>query len=143
MLDALAQLDWLAVALATIAYYLLGAIWFTPLFGKTWDRAIGYDRAPGSRFGAAYYLVPLVSALLVSLAIAVLTTSLAPISIGESLTMGLVVGLGVAAPISINNGLTPHTPRPFLFGAVTGSYHLVGILMVSVIIGTFATMTQA
>jgi len=45
----------------------------------------------------------------------------------------------VAAAISVNNGLTPHTPRPFLFGAVTGGYRLVGIVMVSATIGAFAT----
>jgi hypothetical protein len=137
MFDALTQLDWLAVALASLAYYLLGALWFTPLFGKTWDRSIGYDRAPGSRFGVAYYIVPLVSALLVSLAIAILLAALAPVGLGESLLVGVVVGLGVAAAVSMNNGLTPHTPHPFLFGAVTGSYHLVGIVIVAAIIGAF------
>ncbi|WP_281172682.1 hypothetical protein [Jiangella gansuensis] len=28
--------------------------------------------------------------------------------------------------------------RPFLFGAITGGYHVVGIVVVSVIIGAFA-----
>lgn len=138
MLDALTQLNWLAVALATLAYYVLGAVWFTPLFGRAWDRSIGHERVPGSRFGAAYYIVPLVCALFVSLAIAILITAVAPIGIGESLVVGTVVGLGVGAAVSINNGLTPHTPRPFLFGAVTGGYHLVGIVIVSAIIGAFA-----
>ena len=37
MLDAITRLDWLPIALATIAVFVLGALWFTPLFGRAWD----------------------------------------------------------------------------------------------------------
>lgn len=136
MLDAFAHLNWLAVALAALAYYLLGAAWFTPLFGKAWDRSIGYDRSQATKFRPAYYVVPLVSAVLVALALGLILAALAP-SFGEALIVGVIVGLGVAAAVSINNALTPHTPHPYVFGAVTGGYHLVGIVIVSAIIRTF------
>lgn len=68
MLDAFAHVNWLATALAALSYYLLGVAWFTPLFGQAWDRSIGYDRSPTARFGPAYYVVPLVSAVFVALA---------------------------------------------------------------------------
>jgi hypothetical protein len=135
MLDAFLHLNWLAVALAALAYYILGAAWFTPLFGKAWDRSIGHDRSQAAKFSTAYYVVPLVSAVSVALALGLILTALAA-SFGEALIMGLVVGLGVAA-VSINNALTPHTPRPYVFGAVTGGYHFVGIVIVSAIIGAF------
>lgn len=135
MLDAFAHLNWLAVALAALAYYLLGAAWFTPLFGKAWDRSIGYDRSQATKFGPAYYVVPLVSAVLVALALGLTLAALAP-TFGEALIVGVVVGLGLAA-VSVNNALTPHTPHPYLFGAVTGGYHIVGSVIVSAIIGVF------
>ena len=137
MYDALSNLNWLAVALATLAYYLLGALWFTPLFGRTWDHSIGVERSRTRAFGAAYYVIPLVSALLTSLAVAILITALGPGSIWEAIGVGAAIGI-TAAAISVNNGLTPHTPHPFVFGAVTGGYHLVGILIVSAIVGAFA-----
>lgn len=138
MFNALAHLNWLAIVLATLAYYLLGAAWFAPLFGKAWDRSIGYDRPHGHRFGIAYYIVPLVSALAVAIAVAIILTALAPENLGERIVVGGVIGLGIAAAVSINNSLTPHTPHPFLFGVVTGGYHFMGIVIVSVIIGAFA-----
>ena len=122
MLDAVAHSNCLAVAVAAVAYYLLGAAWFTPLFGKAWDRSIGYDRSRDTTFGPAYY-------------VGVILAALAP-TFGEALIVGVVVGRGVAA-VSINNALTPHTPHPYVFGAVTGGYHLVGIVLVSAIIGAF------
>lgn len=137
MLAAFSHLNWLAVILAALAYFLLGAAWFTPLFGKAWDHSIGYDRSKATKFGPDYYLVPLVSAILVSLALGLILTALEPSSFGEALMVGVVIGLGVAAAVSINNALTPRTPHPYLFGAVTGGYHLVGIVIVSAIIGAF------
>lgn len=137
MLADFVHLNWLAVALAALAYFLLGAVWFTPLFGKAWDRSIGYDRSTAARFGPDYYLVPLISAVLVSLALGLILAALAPSGFGETLIVGAVIGLGVAAAISVNNALTPHTPHPYLFGAVTGSYHVVGIVIVTAIIGAF------
>ncbi|WP_375002963.1 DUF1761 domain-containing protein [Aeromicrobium sp. CTD01-1L150] len=137
MLAAFAHLNWLAVALAALAYFSLGAAWFTPLFGKAWDHSIGHDRSAAPTFGPDYYLVPLVSAIFVSLALGLTLAALAPPSFGESLIVGGVIGLGVAAAVSINNALTPHTPHPYLFGAVTGGYHVIGIVVVSAIIGAF------
>ena len=52
----------------------------------------------------------------------------------------MIVGLGVAAAVSVNNALTPHTPHPFtVFGAVTGGYHFVGIVIVSAIVELVST----
>lgn len=138
MLAALAQVHWLAVALATLAYYALGAAWFTPLFGKSWDHAIGHERSKDSRFGLDYYLVPLASAALVTVALALILVTVAPHGIGEALAIGLLIGLGIAAPVSVNNALTPHTRHPYRFGAITGGYHFVGVLAASAIIGSFS-----
>ena len=129
---ALADLSWLAIGVATLAYYLLGALWFTPLFGAAWDTAIGRSRSAG--FSAAYYVVPLVSALVVTIAVAVRLAAQGADGPADAVVVGLVVGLGVALPVSVNNALTPHTPHPFRLGAITGGYHVVGIVAVALII---------
>ena len=131
---ALADLSWLAIGIATLAYYLLGALWFTPLFGTAWDTAIGHRRVRGEAFAAAYYVVPLVSSLLVTLATAVLAAVARIDGPSAALALGLVVGLGVALPVSVNNALTPHTPHPFRLGLITGGYHVVGIVAVALIV---------
>lgn len=130
----LADLSWLAIGVATLAYYLLGALWFTPLFGTAWDTAIGRPRVRGERFSAAYYVVPLVSSLLVTVAVAVLLAATST----DALLVGLVVGVGVALPVSVNDALTPHTPHPFRLGLVTGGYHVVGIVGVALIVAALA-----
>ena len=135
---ALADLSWLAIGVATLAYYLLGALWFTPLFGRAWDGATGHRRGRGERVGTAYYVVPLVSALLVTVAMGVLL-GVGPGRTSDALALGLVVGLGVAVAVSVNNALTPNTPRPFVLGAVTGGYHLVGIVGVTLLLALLSS----
>lgn len=37
------QINYLAVAVATIATFIVGFIWYTPLFGKAWAIEMGFD----------------------------------------------------------------------------------------------------
>lgn len=133
-----AGLPWLGIALATLAYYVLGAVWFTPLFGRAWDSALGHRRDPNSGFPPMYYVVPLVSCLVVTTATALLANALVLDRIGDALVLGSVVGFGYAASVSLTNAITPTTPRPWLFAAVTGGYHLVGCQIVAMIVVAMA-----
>ncbi|ROQ52649.1 uncharacterized protein DUF1761 [Rathayibacter sp. PhB152] len=128
--------SWWVTAIAGLLYYVLGAAWFTPLFGRAWDRSIGHDRSSvGGRFPLGYYLLPLAGALIT----AVIITVLLPEGAGAvpGLLTGAAVGLA-AATASLTNALTPHTPHPYLFGAITGGYHLTGGALVGTTVGLFA-----
>lgn len=138
MVVGFSGLPWLGIALATLAYYVLGAVWFTPLFGRAWDSALGHRRDPNSRFSPRYYLVPLISSLIVATATAMLAGALALDRISDALALGSVVGIGYGASVSLTNAITPTTPRPWLFAAVTGGYHLVGCLIVAMTIVALA-----
>lgn len=125
--------SWWVTGFAGLVYYVLGAAWFTPLFGRSWDRSIGYDRSrDGGRFPLSYYLLPLAGALLVVGVIAALLPERAGVVVG--LLTGAAVGLAAAAA-SVTNALTPHTPHPYLFGAITGGYHLTGGALAGTILG--------
>lgn len=71
-------INWLAVATAAFATFMLGGVWYTALFGKLWQRMNGYSdeklvemrakRPPPVFFGtmlACYVVVALVLATLV------------------------------------------------------------------------------
>ncbi|GLP95881.1 DUF1761 domain-containing protein [Paraferrimonas sedimenticola] len=38
----LAQLDWLAIIVAAVAAFMVGGVWFGPLFGKAWMAEHGF-----------------------------------------------------------------------------------------------------
>ncbi len=38
------QLNYLAIILATLAQFVVAAIWYTPIFGKVWGKMHGFDK---------------------------------------------------------------------------------------------------
>lgn len=40
------QLNYLSIVLATVAQFIIGAIWYSALFGKLWGKIHGFDKLP-------------------------------------------------------------------------------------------------
>lgn len=72
----------LPILAAGFAYYALGGLWFTPLFGSHWDKAIGFERPQKWRPGVTYYIGPLLGCGLRN--ILPFTTCASPITRGLS-----------------------------------------------------------
>lgn len=134
MFAIVVELNWWAVLLATLVYFILGALWFTPLFGKYYDLALGFDRQKDYKWPAIYYISPFVNSLIVSIATAMLVYLLKIELLADAASLGLIVGVGYADAISFNNAVNPVTPRPLLYGAVTGGYHVVGITLIAMLV---------
>lgn len=114
---------------AGLAYFALGGLWFTPFFGKQWDEAVGFLRPARWRPPLHYYLVPLAGCMAVALALGHLMGRTAVSSLPEALGLGLVVGAGFSFAITSVNALAPNMPRPALYAAVTGGYHVLGAVL--------------
>ena len=127
-------MNYLATLGAGIAYFVLGGLWFTPLFGRAWDSAVGFTRPHKWRPSLPYYLGPLVGCQVVAMAIAVLLNISKASTLAQSLQVGVVVGLGVSATVTAVNAISPNVPRPALYAVVVGGYHLIGALLCTAII---------
>lgn len=40
------EINYLAIFIASLLQFIFGAIWYTPLFGKTWGKIHGFDKVP-------------------------------------------------------------------------------------------------
>ncbi|HKX73163.1 MAG TPA: DUF1761 domain-containing protein [Candidatus Saccharimonadales bacterium] len=134
MFDVLQEVNLVAVGVATVAYFVLGALWFTPLFGKAYDAGTGVKRSANQKWPAMYYIGPFLSSLAVTAATAVLLYALSVQSMVDALVLGFVVGIGYLASTSLSNAIAPNMPRPLVYGLVVGCYHLVGVMLVSAIL---------
>jgi hypothetical protein len=134
MSTAFPDLNWAAVAVATVASFVLGALWFTVLFGKPYARALGRDHVPGQKPGPLFIVGPFVCGLVTTIASAILAKLLKLEGVGEALAFGAVVGLGYLAATSVNTAINPNMPRPLFYGLVSGGYFLVSGMVVSVIL---------
>jgi hypothetical protein len=135
----LGDLNWLAVIVSGLAYYALGAVWFTPAtFGKAWQRSIGWEMSAEQRPGASFYIGPLITCLIAAIALGMLAEATGSDTFGEGLVLGLVAGLGIAGTVLFVTGVfDPKKPEPMTWVAISGGYHLVGMVIASIILSVW------
>ena len=128
-----ANLNWISVVAAFIAYFLLGALWFTLFFSKQYKISLGRENEtlPNKPI---FIVGPALCSLVITIASAVLISALNISSFSDALKFSLLVGIGYLFANTVNIAINPNIPRPILYGIISGTYHLVGILMVSIIL---------
>src|SRR5690242_19728360 len=119
-LSVLGDLNWLAVIVATIAYFGLGGLWYAEFaFGRAWQRSAGWDLNPPENAGAGIYAVPLATCFAATLATAMIGAASNTDNIMEGILLGLLVGIGVALPVIFVTGTFDMTkPAPMTFAAI-------------------------
>ncbi len=134
--DVLGDLNWLAVLVATIAYFALGGLWFaTPVFGKAWSTAMDWEPPPDYKPSPASYIVPLITCAVATIVVGAIASASATDTASEGLVLGLLVGVGLAfAVVFVTEFFDPKKKSPMTYAAITGGYHVVGLLIVSVIL---------
>ncbi len=138
--DVLGELNWLAVIVAALAYFALGALWYAPpVMGKTWMAAGGVEMpADDQRPGPGIYLVPLLGSVLSAIALGMLAEATSTDTVGEGLVLGIVAAVGFALAIAmVTATFETSKPRPMVWGAVTAGYHVLGLIVAAVIIGAW------
>jgi hypothetical protein len=136
-LDLLGDINWLAVIVGAVAYFVIGALWYSPpLFGKPWMAAGGMETpADGQGPGPAIYLMPLIGSVLSAIALGMIAEATGTDTVSEGIALGLVVGIGFAISIALVTATFESTkPKPMVWGAINGGYHLAGNLAAAVVI---------
>ncbi|SFD87439.1 Protein of unknown function [Chitinophaga sp. CF118] len=133
MISQLANLNWIAVLLAFVPYFFLGALWFTLIFNKQYKISLGRDNEtlPNKPI---FIVGPALCTLVITIASAVLIHALNIQSFSGALEFSVVVGIGYLVANTVNIAINPNIPRPILYGVISGTYHLLGILIVSIIL---------
>lgn len=134
--SVLGDLNWFAVIVATIVYFGLGGLWYAEfLFGKAWQKAMGWDGNAPEGAGAGIYAVPLATCFVATLATAMLAAATGTDTLGEAIVLAVVVGIGLSASILAVTGMFDSTkPAAMTTVAISGGYHFLGLLLASVIL---------
>jgi hypothetical protein len=129
------DINWLAVLVSAVVTFVLGGVWYGPLFEKAWRAAEGKaepqpgrQKHPAFVYGLSFVLM-LVAALTLAVAIGP-----AP-SVAKSVSFGLVVGIGwVATSFGVNYLFAG---RRLILFAVDAGYNVVLFALMGLIIGLF------
>ena len=136
-LDLFGQLNWIAIVVATIVYYALGAAWFAPFaMGKVWQRSIGWDASrPAPGLTVMTIVAPLVAYFVAAIATAMLAKATGTSDLGGGIILGVVIGVGYAGSIlGVTAAFETTKPQPWTWFGVSYGYHLVGLVVTAVIV---------
>lgn len=129
------NVNWLHVLVATIAYYILGAIWYSFLFQKKWIQYQNINvNDPNAKKGVgAIMFLAFIAFFVITFCIDVLVHKLAPVGgITSAVKLGLFTGIGFsAATLSINY---LYTKRPIGLHFIDGIFHIVGQIIAAIIL---------
>lgn len=125
-------INWLAVLAAAVSAFLLGGLWYGPLFRRAWCHENGTDPDapstghPGKVFGTAF-----IAALVAAAAFAVLLRPDPPLMI--AVHAGFLTGLAfVAMSFGINYAFAR---RSFKLWLIDGGYHTLQFTLYGLILG--------
>lgn len=134
MAELLSSLNWLAVVVATIAYFLLGALWYSPvLFAKKWMelRNIKEEDIDGPNPVIFFYSFILQLIGVISLALFIAAMGI------DSALHGAVVGFGAGAGILFTlagtTGIFSELKLQLHF--LDNGYHVIGLTVTGFILG--------
>ena len=133
----ISAINWLAVIVGAAIYFVLGAVWYSPvLFAKPWQAAIGWDESRQEpQTNPLTYVVPAILYLIAGIATAMLAAATDTDELGEGITLGLVTGVGYAlAMVGVEATFDPNKPKPLQWFLITTAYHLIGFVVLAVVI---------
>jgi Protein of unknown function (DUF1761) len=135
--DAFGDLNWLAVIVAAVAWWLLGALWYSPaLFARPWMRSIGIESVEGGP-GVSTYVVPLVAYFVASIALGMIAAATGSTTVGDGIVLGLVAGVGLGLTLYWVEATFGQRPQPTTWFLISGTYQLIGIVGASIILSVW------
>ena len=136
MAELLSSLNWLAIVVATIAYFLLGALWYSPvLFAKKWMelRNINEEDIDGPNPVIFFY-----SFILQLIGVISLALFIAAMGIDSALhgaTVGFGAGAGILFTLAGTTGIFSQVNMALHF--VDNGYHVIGLTLAGLILGAW------
>jgi hypothetical protein len=128
------NMNWLAVIVASLAYFFVGAIWYSFLFKNAWIKNSGVNvNDPNAKKGMAQImLTSLILVFICSIGIAIFLSRVGPSSWMSGAKVGLVAGVCFSVTAISNSYL--FEKRPLGLHLVNAGYNIVGCVVAGIIL---------
>jgi hypothetical protein len=134
-MNALSDLNWLHILVATIAYFAIGTIWYSFLFQKQWIRyhKIDMNDPEGKKGVGIIMFTSFVWTFITVTALAVLISKMSiEGGILSAVKMGLTTGVCFSA-LAISTTYL-YLKKPFGLHLIDGGYHVAGQIVAAIIL---------
>jgi len=127
--------NWFAIVVAAIAYFMLGALWYSMLFKNIWIKGSGIDmNSPAAKKGGAgIMLATMVLEFVTAIGIAILAYRLYLVgNLMSGVKLGLLTGVCFATVAIWISFMYQMKPKSLM--AVDAGYHILGHVICGVVI---------
>lgn len=131
------HLNWLAVLVAGVAYFALGAIWYSFIFKNSWIRLSGVNmNDPNAKKGVGgVMLTSLLLMIVCSIGLALFLSRVGPSSWMSGAKVGLIAGICFSATaISISY---LYEKRPLGLHLINAGYNVAGCVIAGIILAVW------
>ena len=104
------DVNWIAVVIGGIFNMAFGALWYGPLFGKTWLRVIG-KKPDEIQSSGTMYILPFLAGLVASYLLAAMIAGLSISTWWQGAVMGAILYIGIGATATLTTGTFEGSPR--------------------------------
>ena len=131
------RLNWVAVLVAAIVHFLLGAVWFT-VFSNPWTAGLRMSQEELEAYKAHPNFWPYVIAFLCNLVLAFVIARVLAIGETHTLFRGIRIGIlvGLATAVAMVTEMVFEMMGP-TFMAISAGYPLVGCIIMGIILGAW------
>jgi hypothetical protein len=132
IMEHLSHLNWLAIGVSAVAYFVLGSLWFGLLFGKKWMSLARVNPEDGKGKMGMLMGSAVLGAIIGSFGMAVLISILGIVSVAAAVKLSLLIGgCFIFAPMGVN---FMFENRPVALLIIDAGYPTVGIMVCSIIL---------
>ena len=130
----LQNLNYVHIAVCGLIYFIIGALWYSLLFRKSWIALVGRAMpTEEARKGMPLMFgITFVLNLIITFATACVIYFVSPNSLAGALKVAALLGVGLVGPTCAMNNM--YAQRPFKLTLIDSGYHIAAIAVVSVIL---------
>ena len=134
--------NYVAVFVAALAYWLLGAVWYSVLFNKPW---MTLERITPEQLSGANPVAPYIIAFILNLVMAFVLAQLCAWrnanTAARGAALGILIWIGFVGPAAYTTYLFEMRPKQLF--AINEFYVLVGLCLMGAILGAWTRKTAA
>jgi hypothetical protein len=131
------KINHLAVLVAVVLQFVIGFLWYGPIFGDAWMGMVGLDMATieADPAGAGEWITNLVSAVVSMYVLAWLFTKIPVTSLVKGLFTGLLIGFAFVLMSIMTSGM--FAKDPYGLAWITGGFTTVGLGVGGAVLGAW------
>jgi len=132
------HINWLAVLVGALAYFFLGAIWYSGIFRNAWIKAAGVNmnNPDGKKGLAGIMITSFITILVTTIGLALFISRIGgPGGWMTGCKVGLIAGVCFSAATICNSYL--YEKRPMALSAINSFYNIFGCVIAGIIISVW------